>query len=259
MTDTLPATGAELLDVHRLHLTEVEAPKPSPEDEAARDRIWDEAVRANPHLFDGPVTGCAALERRGGPQDGDLTVSWARLTFRHRALRRVPGNTDWLPSLFVSVIQPVDDGSLLVGRMASWTASPGRWLLPGGSVEPPAPGAVLDQAVLAREAARELVEEVGVELEPPQPRLWGLTRDGNGSLGVVHLAPPRSAGELRARFEALASAERAEGREPELDRIAFVRSLAELTEVAGELGGRPVDYLTPVLRRHQEESAARND
>ncbi|MFI7453538.1 hypothetical protein ACIBQX_39030 [Nonomuraea sp. NPDC049714] len=56
----------------------------------------------------------------------------------------------------------------------------------------------------------------------------------------------RPASLLRERFAALVAAETALGRDPEPERIAFIRSPAEL---AG-LGGDRVDYLEPVVRRY---------
>jgi hypothetical protein len=60
VAETLPR-GIDLFDVRRVHLVEVEAPPLAPEDESARDRVWDMAVRANPARFDGPVVACAGL------------------------------------------------------------------------------------------------------------------------------------------------------------------------------------------------------
>ncbi|MCO5973345.1 hypothetical protein NDW01_33590 [Actinoallomurus sp. WRP6H-15] len=102
---------------------EVEAPQLSLEEQHARDRVWEAAVEANPCLFDGPVAACAGLETDGAH---GLILSWARVTYRHFALRRVPGNASWLPSLFMDVVQPTDDGRILVGRGSSSTAAPGR-------------------------------------------------------------------------------------------------------------------------------------
>ncbi|MBB6118361.1 NUDIX domain-containing protein [Nocardiopsis algeriensis] len=239
MTEPLPAVG--LFDVRRLRLVETEAPQLSPEDARARDRVWSRAVRANPHLFDGPVVACAGMAREG---DG-LVLSWARVTYRHYALRRVPGNTSWLPPLFVSVVQPTCGGHVLVGRMSPSTAAPGRWQLPGGSAEPPADGGALDEGALRSHAARELEEEAGTRLDPEDLRLWAVSRGENRSVGLFYLAPPRSAAELRESFEAATEAERASGRAPELDRIAFVASPADLSD----LEGPHVAYLEHVVRR----------
>lgn len=242
MSETLPPGSVEFFDVPRLRLTEAEPPLLSPEDEAARDREWDKAVQANPSLFDGPVVACAGLEREG---PHSLTLYWARVMYRHYALRRIPGNTAWLPPLFVIVVQPTPEGRVVVARMSPATATPGRWQLPGGSVEPPEEHEALDEAALRRNAARELAEETGVDLAPEELRLCAITRGKRRSVGLVFLAPPQPAAVVRERFEAMTAAEQALGRTPELDRIALVSSPADFVD----LEGPHADYLEPVIRR----------
>jgi 8-oxo-dGTP pyrophosphatase MutT (NUDIX family) len=234
--------GIDLFDVERLHLAEVEAPLLSPEDESARDRVWDRVVQVNPTLFDGLVVACTGLEWTG-PRT--VSLSWVRVTYRHYALRRVPGATA-LPSLFVNVVQPTHDGRVLAARMSPTTAAPGRWQLPGGSVEPPQDGEALDEAALGDQAARELVEEMGIDTAPGTLRLWAVTRGENSSVGLTYLAPALLESALREGFAAAARAERAQGREPELDEIALVRSPDELAGLVGP----HADYLEPVVRRY---------
>lgn len=208
------------------------------------NRVWDAKVRDNPSFFDGPVLVCAGT-RREGPDE--LTVFWVRTTYRHFALRRVPFSTSWLPSFFVSVLQPADDGRLLVGRMSNSTAAPRRWQLPGGSLEPPEGDEPLDMAALYRHAARELIEEAGIDIRPDDLTLWNVTRAGNGGIGVLFRAPALPAERLHERFEAVVAAERAQGRDPELDRIALIGSTAQLPDLAGP----HADYLEPIVRRYQ--------
>ncbi|GGP75824.1 hypothetical protein GCM10010214_58890 [Streptomyces abikoensis] len=248
VTGTLPS-GMELFDVQCLRLVEGEAPVLSAELEAARDQTWAMAVAANPALFDGPVVGCA--EHRWEEPD-TLFVRWAAVTYRHYALRRVPGGGA-LPSLFVNVIQPTDDGRVVVARMSAATAAPGRWQLPGGSVEPPGVGGALDEEALSGQAARELVEEVGVEVEPDELRLWAATRRGSLSVGLTYLAPVLPEAELRGRFAAVVAAERSAGREPELAEVVFVRSPHELAGLAGPHAG----HVEPVVRRYAEAALRR--
>ncbi|WP_129838058.1 NUDIX domain-containing protein [Streptomyces sp. RFCAC02] len=196
MTETLPSVNFELWDVRGLRLQEVPAPQLTTEHEAARDLLWDKAVLANPHLFDGPVVACAGIEWEG---PADLLVSWARVTYRHYVLRRVPGCTSWLPSMFVNIVQPTVDGRVLVARMSSATAAPGRWQLPGGSLEPPGPGQGLDEAEVRSHAARELLEETGLDRESGELVLWAVTRCQHRSISMVYLAPPSPEALLRDR------------------------------------------------------------
>ncbi|MFC8362232.1 NUDIX hydrolase [Streptomyces griseorubiginosus] len=230
----------ELLEAEKLRLVEVAPPSIPSGTRAAIDREWAEAVLANPALFDGPVALCAGLSREAGDA---LLVSWSRTTYRYFALRRVPGATV-LRSLFVSVIQPTDDGRVLVGRMSRSTAAPGRWQFPGGSVEPPTGAEPLDEGALCRHAALELAEETGVDIPVTALTRCLITYGDDGQVGVHYLAPPLPAPVLQARFDALAAAEAARGRDPEFDRIVLVATPAELPR----LEGPHVVYLEPVLR-----------
>lgn len=246
MRDQEPPAGAGVFPVREIPLTEVGAPRPSAEEERARDRAWEEAVRANPHLFDGPVVGCAGARWEGARR---LALRWARVTYRQHTLRWVPGATSWLPSLSVSVVQPTEDGRVLVARMSPTTAVPGRWQFPGGAVEPPAEREELDEYGLRRNAAREHTEETGSDLTAEDLRLWLVSRGRRGGVGVVYRAPARPVSVLREQFAGVVAAERARGREPELDQLSFVASPAECAGLAGP----HATYLEPVVRRLFEE------
>ncbi|MFI9332143.1 NUDIX domain-containing protein [Kitasatospora sp. NPDC052868] len=239
MTDA----AVEFFDARALRLEQVAIPSLSPEERAAMDRFWDEAVAQQPALFDGPAVACVGVEEQA---DGSaLVLSWAPATYRYRALRRVEG-CSWLPaSIFVTVLQPVEDGGLIVGRSSGFTVHPGRWALPGGSAEPPAEGQSLDVAALRRHAAQELLEEIGVVADPEDMRAWGVTRGEYGNLGVHFLAPPVSAALGLKHHEVLAEEERAPGVEPELDRLAVVRSVQDVTGL-----GHCVDFLPLVVSRY---------
>jgi len=189
----------DLWDVGALRLVEAAVPPVPVEHQRERDRVWDAAVAANPRgLFDGPVVVCAGLRRDAG---GTVVLSWAPVTYRCFALRRVAGAVV-LPSVFVCVVQPTCEGGVLVGRTSAATAVPGRWQLPGGSVEPPAQDAVLDVAALRRHAARELHEETGVLTPAEGLVLRVCSRGARGNLGVYFEAPVlerhlRAAGRVR--------------------------------------------------------------
>ncbi|WP_251074534.1 NUDIX hydrolase [Streptomyces sp. ISL-12] len=239
-----PQTPAvELPEVRRLLLMETDPPRLTDEQTAAMTRGWEEAVAANPALFDGPTVVCAGLERK----DSDtLLLTWYRATYRLYVLRLDPVHAVPAPSVFVTVAQPTDDGRLLVGRMASSTAAPGRWQLPGGTIEPPETDATLDMEALRRHAARELAEEAGHHVAAGDMELWRVTQGDKGNVGVHFRAPACPAEALHEQYTALVGAERAQGRTPELDRIAFIRSVAD---VAG-LGGPSADFLPMLVARH---------
>ncbi|WP_241746207.1 NUDIX domain-containing protein [Streptomyces lydicus] len=157
--------------------------------------------------------------------------------------------TETLPPMGVDLFDvPTDDGCVMVARMSPSTAAPGRWQLPGGSVEPPEEGEMLDEGALRRNAARELLEETGLDSAPEGLSLWAVTPGENRSIGLVHLAPPRPAAVVRERFVAAAAAERAKGCDPELDLFTLV----SLPDHLATLDGPHADYLEPVVRRYAQ-------
>ncbi|MGW4158220.1 NUDIX domain-containing protein [Streptomyces sp. NPDC004788] len=238
----LTGPAVEFLDTDGITFVEHAAPVLTPRERSEVDRIWAETTARNPAAFDGRVVASLGVERRGAEP---LVVRWAAVSYRMRGLRslraaeRVPG------SVFVTVLLPAEDG-LVVGRGSTATAAPGRWTLPGGAVEPPVAGEALDMTALRGHAARELVEETGVEVPDAQLELWGLTRGRRfGSLGFHFLAPPLPGALVRRRHAALARTLGTGGTEVELDTLAFVRSTA-----AAERLGPGADYLPQVLDRY---------
>ncbi|MER5971666.1 NUDIX hydrolase [Streptomyces sp. NPDC002055] len=243
MTSSSHSPAVELAGVRHLQLVETEPPQLTVEQTAAMNRLWEGKTASNPSLFDGPVVVCSALEWQ---DKHTVTLTWYRATYRLYVLRLDPVLAVSAPSLFVSVAQPTDDGRLLVGRMAPSTAAPGRWQLPGGTLEPPAPGAVLGLEDLRRHAARELTEEIGRTLPAQDLALWAVTRGDKGNIGVHFRAPACRADVLDKEYAALVCAERAQDRTPELDRIAFVGSPADVRA----LGGHTADFLPLLAARH---------
>ncbi|MFE0349371.1 NUDIX hydrolase [Streptomyces griseoluteus] len=222
---------AELWDVSRLRFEETDPPALTAAQRARMDHRWAAAVTANPTLFDGPVVALAGFERDGA---GGLSVSWTRLTYRYRVLRGLP-DAPAVAALFVAVLQPCDDGRLLVGRMSSTTSAPGRWQPPGGTLEPPGEGAALDLDVFRLHVARELAEETGSDTAADALVPGPVVLDDRGSLGFLFVAPPRPACELRERYAQLARDEIASGVDPEFDRVVLIGSSSELRALPGPL------------------------
>ncbi|MFF3129132.1 NUDIX hydrolase [Streptomyces sp. NPDC057908] len=232
----------EFLDAHQINLVEHPPPALSPQEQGKVDRLWEETKARNPSTFDGPLVASLGIDL---PGPGPLVVRWARMTYRHRALRQLRPPEEVPGAVFVTVLLPTEDG-LAVGRSSPTTATPGRWNLPGGTAEPPAAGCPLDMASLRRHAARELAEELGIHAADEKLRLWGLTRGARfGSLGFHFLAPSVPSALVRRRHADLTVSETERGNVPELDEIAFVSS----AEQAACLGSG-ADYLHQVLCRY---------
>lgn len=221
-----------------LALAEVAAPEVPVEHRRARDVLWDEAVRANPWLFDAPAVACVGMKVSAS---GEAVLRWATVPYRDFALRFVPGATE-VSSLFVTVLQPVG-GGVLVGRSSRQTTSAGRWQFPGGTAEPPRAGERLDADALAGDAARELAEETGLDVGRDDLRLHAVTRDAGGSVGVHWVAPPVDRDVVDQRFGELKTTLAGQGRVLELEELVAV----ERPEDAAGLPGGRADYLDVVL------------
>ncbi|WP_066975132.1 NUDIX hydrolase [Streptomyces sp. NRRL F-4489] len=241
MTQQQDSRTVEFLEPVRLSFVEAQFPCVSSEELAAVDGLWEEAGTANPSLFDGPAVACVGVERQGP----GLVLAWARASYRYQLLRHIRGAGAWLPSsVYVAVLQPVDELGLVVGRSSPSTAAAGRWTLPGGLVEPPAEGEPLDLAGLRRHAARELAEEIGVHVGNQDLELWAVTRGEHGNVGVHFRAPRLPEPLVRKQFEAVTLAERARGVEPELEQLTTVRTREEVTALRSW-----ADYLPQVVNR----------
>ncbi|WP_318210228.1 NUDIX domain-containing protein [Streptomyces sp. SJL17-1] len=241
-SDPRPARPVEFLDVRRISFVEHPLPALTPWEQGEVDRLWADTKARTPTTFDGPLIASLGIDL---PAPGVLVARWARLSYRHRALRVLRPPEDVPGSVFVTVLLPTERG-LVVGRGAPTTAAPGRWTLPGGSVEPPADGHPLDGQAVRRDAARELAEELGVRIADEELRLFAVTRGRRfGSLGFHFLAPPVACALVLGRYAELVAVETGRGGGPELDVVAFVSSVAEAQRL-----GPGADYLPQVLRRY---------
>jgi 8-oxo-dGTP pyrophosphatase MutT (NUDIX family) len=233
-------SGVALFDVLDVRFDEVPGPALSPEVLAAVDSTWDEMVRANPSLFDGPVVLCSDFRQ----VSSRLEVSWSRGTYRLRTVRQIRA-APALSSVFVCVLQPASDGRLLVGRMSASTSSPGVIQFPGGNLEPPPLGQEITTTALRRHAAAELAEETGIDAAPDDLTLWVVACTTNGNVGFFFLAPSLPVEFIRQRHASVVLADRLMGREPEFAEVTLVTDAAGLAL----LDGQPADYLWPLVNR----------
>jgi 8-oxo-dGTP pyrophosphatase MutT (NUDIX family) len=213
--------------------TEVAPPVVDATDQAAADRLFDEAMANNDGLFDGPVVLCNKVT---GWNTDDMTVSWSRTSYRIFALRRF---NYCISSIFVTVLLPVERGGFVVARASSSTQKAGLWQLPGGSVMPPPRGQLLDMKHLAQEAARELQEETGLFCPAHALRPWVFCRADHGNLGVCFASDDIGQRGIDAMHHYLRANDGCE-----LTDIEPVRSTADL-----QLLGDRVDYLDDYAQR----------
>ena len=229
----------DLFEVGQLRFVETAGPDLSPAMGSTMDSAWGEAVLANPALFDGPVVLCTELDQAAS---GNLVVSWARATYRYRVLRQLQG-APALSSVFVCVLQPTQDGRLLIGRMSNSTSFPGQLQFPGGNMEPPPTGQPLTTDDLRRHAVVELAEELGVQTTIEKLDLWSAVRVPNGNIGFFFTAPSLPDDLLIRRHALLVDTERECGREPEFADVALIRGGDDLTGI----DGNPAEYLGPLV------------
>lgn len=123
-----PSKPVEVFEPDRLQLVRTTPPALSENERQARDRAWDQGVRANPELYDGLAVACVNVEYH--PEESTLTMMWAPVRYRYFLARQVPGAVV-APCVFAAVVQPTVDGGLLVGR----TSAAGRVQIPGGVAE----------------------------------------------------------------------------------------------------------------------------
>lgn len=234
--------NVDLFDAGDVRFVETDGPTLTPVLHEFMDAAWDEAVRANPELFDGPVVLCTGLHQDPA---GHLLVSWARATYRYRFLRKNP-DAPALSSVFVCVLQPTQEGGLLIGRMSRSTSSPGQLQFPGGIMEPPSTGHPLTVAAVRRHAAVELLEETGIHVSDEHLDLWLAARVRNGNIGFFFTAPALPDESMMQQHAALVEAEQKRGSEPEFSAVACIRSAGDLATVDGD----PADYLRSVAHRY---------
>ncbi len=142
---------------------------------------WARAQSVNPSLFDGAVLLASDLRWSGSSCEVDFfegsysRYHWVRCTGR----RYGPG------ALFASVLATTLEGALLAGCMAETTSTPGRIQLPGGNIER-VRREPLDIRTAMASAARELAEEVGIQVDTGELELTHVKSGGDhGDVGLI--------------------------------------------------------------------------
>jgi len=206
-------------------------------------RWWDDHSKQRPTLFNGQMIACSAC--RIDPS-GSLSVDWYVTTYAHYLTRMTP-LTDIEPAraLYCSVALFTTSGRIAVGRMAKTTAAPDQLQLPGGNVELP-DGSNLNILACAKNACRELFEEVGIALETEQLRLWRIKIGGQfGDVGIIFVNG--------AAIEESVLAEAFSQHRARLEAQNLVSEFAEIIfmqdpQLAEANSSRTVDYLPEVLK-----------
>ncbi|HEY0291993.1 MAG TPA: NUDIX hydrolase [Hansschlegelia sp.] len=205
---------------------------------AAIDAHWARAKAANSGLFNGRVMLASSVEIVGGRlearfhETGYATYLWLR----------AGGNAAYPTwNVFSAAAVVTSDGAVLLGRMAPHTATAGQIYFPAGT--PDRDDLVGDRVDLEGSLARELMEETGLGqpiVRPTETRfvvidrsLYACMRRFDTDLDAATLA-----GRVEAHF---LSEERSE-----LDQVALVRSMADLTDASPPYVHAAIAYL---LRR----------
>ena len=180
---------------------------------------WRDRTAASPAIFDGPVLlSCACAIA-----DGTCRIDLFETPFSHFIAYRDGGRFDGrVANAFAAIVPWTEDGAVLVGEMGPHTANAGRLYFPCGTPDrDDLRGTRVD---LAGSAARELLEETGLDLPEDAAAEW-LLLDGEGRLAF--LRPVRFPGSAAALSERV-RAHLAREAEPELAGIRIVRGPANI-------------------------------
>lgn len=202
-------------------------PEPHVFDSADRTRIeadWAALSARNPRLWNGPFFLFDQIDVRdvesgrrfvgeGAPTDFASFLAWRD---------RTPLDPRFSHVFPVGAVVTADD-RLMIGRMGTFTANPGRLYPPSGSFEPSDLVIDGDAARLDPVAnmVREIAEEVGLDARSwPLDPGWLIVESGPRRHAVVRvIRAPETAADLAARAEAFIAREA----EPELDGVLFPR------------------------------------
>lgn len=211
---------------------------------------WKDWATARPDLFNGPVLACHAIDIR---PDGGAEIAWYATTYAHYLQRRAsPPIAQPARALFCSVALLSRSGSLVIGQMSTNTSAPLLLQLPGGNIDLGA-DRVLSPAHCASEAARELIEEIGVSIEADDLRLWRIKTGGAyNDVGLIYVYRSEFDDEaIQNSFARHQESLKAQGKSPEFERLVLIRPASFSQRVGIEC----VDYLSEVTAALAREMA----
>ena len=192
------------------------------------DEAWSGLCADNPKYHDGGVLHVLGVVRNG---HGGVSMHLAESSYRFHAVRKLGIDTGIRP-LGVKGFATYRD-QVLVGRRSDRTGSyPGCWeYVPGGGVEPPVAGGVIDTCEVLR---RELHEESGWITEGPVVPVAVFLDEVVGTWEVLHTVAVAPAPDTTAEdpppgweYDELRLVQPGECPEPVSDAAVTISSLAD--------------------------------
>ncbi|MFK8250745.1 NUDIX hydrolase [Ancylobacter terrae] len=189
----------------------------------AIDAHFDGMRAANPALWNGRVL----LLARHAVSDGALSGAYCETDFASFMWWRDTGFPDpAIRNAFAMGALSGSDGGFVLGRMAAWTANPGRIYFAAGT---PEPGDVLPDGTvdLGGSVMRELAEETGLGPDDVEAAdAWHGVFDGPRIALMRRLVAPEPAERVAARIrEHIAREDR-----PELADVVIARGPADISD-----------------------------
>lgn len=185
--------------------------------------FWQDALSRNPHLFNGPFF----ILDRWHLSDGVLFGECRETNYAAYLHWRANGFASAGRNAFAMPVLRANNGAVLVGRMAPWTANAGTWYMPAGSID--ADDISGDGRIdIESNMCREVAEEIGITITPAMmEKNWTLvfTRGRLAMFREIHftLSVDALCTQIRAY---LAKEEQAE-----LDQLRFITCLHDINDL----------------------------
>lgn len=161
----------------------------------------------------------------------------------HRALPR----EDACRIAFTSALLVTKDQQLVLGRMNHNTANPGLIQCVGGNLDDH--DLVACEFQLSASIAREVAEEIGIEVQPPQPIYLKTDQQLLETAIIFWLELDYTKAELLEIFDAHQQQQLDRNEIPELSEILFVENTAEAVLAFCEANREQLfDFIEPLLR-----------